>query len=83
MGIPILFCGGGEGADFVESHGVGYVSAPGDYAALQKNIEQIRDLSMEEYRQLSTNCITTTHQELDFDRQIQECYRFIKEICFN
>ena len=83
MGIPVLFCGGGEGADFVESHRVGYVSAPGDYAALQRNIERIRDLSMEEYKQLSTNCITTTHQELDFDKQIQECYQYIKEICFH
>lgn len=80
QGLPILFCGGGEGADFISSHQAGFVSEPGDYAALQKNLEKLRDMSDAEYEQMSANCITTTRNELNFDKQMNECVEFLKNL---
>lgn len=80
MGIPILFCGGGEGAEFVESHKVGLVSSPKDYNALKKNILKIKNFSPEEYRNISANCIQITRKELDFNLQLKQCYTFITQI---
>lgn len=80
QGLPILFCGGGEGADFISSHHAGFVSEPGDYAALQKNLEILRDMSDAEYEQMSANCITTTRNELNFDKQMNECIEFLENL---
>ena len=80
QGLPILFCGGGEGADFISSHHSGFVSEPGDYAALQKNLEILRDMSDAEYEQMSANCITTTRNELNFDKQMKECIEFLENL---
>lgn len=79
MGIPILFCGGGEGAEFVTSHHVGYVSDPGDYNGLKDNILKMKNMSSEEYQDTSANCIRTTCEELDFEKQIEKCYEWLKE----
>ena len=38
FGLPVLFCGTGEGADFVIKHNVGYVANSGDHGALAENI---------------------------------------------
>lgn len=79
MGIPILFCGGGEGAEFVESRKVGFVSSPKDYNALRNNILKIKNLTPEEYQNLSANCIRITRKELDFNLQLERCYTFISQ----
>jgi glycosyltransferase involved in cell wall biosynthesis len=80
QGLPILFCGGGEGADFISSHNAGFVSEPGDYAALQRNLEKLRDMSDADYEQMSANCITTTRNELNFDKQMNECVEFLENL---
>ena len=36
LGVPILFCGGGEGEEIVKENQLGLVSAPGDYEGLSK-----------------------------------------------
>lgn len=36
LGVPILFCGGGEGEEIVKENQLGLVSAPGDYERLSK-----------------------------------------------
>lgn len=77
MGIPVLLCGEGEVADYVESRGVGYTSRPADYTALRNNIICIRDQASDAYCNMSAACISTTHDELDFDKQIKKCFEFI------
>lgn len=80
MGLPILFCGGGEVKDFIINHKVGLVSEPKNYAALQNNILKLRDMSDVEYKQLSANCIETSIKELSFDKQIKNCFNFLTSI---
>lgn len=39
--LPVLFCAGGEGEELVQEHGLGWVSPPGDHAALLVNIRRM------------------------------------------
>lgn len=80
MGIPVLFNGEGEGAQMVSSNHVGYVSAPGDYKALGKDIERMASLSDNEYKLLSQRCIDLSLREFDFNKQIKETTAFLKAI---
>ena len=80
QGLPILFCGGGEGAKFVSTHEVGFTSAPGDYVALIENIKRLRDMSEEDYEAMSARCIAVSKLELDFDRQMGECYKWLLKV---
>ena len=83
QGLPILFCGGGEGASFISRREVGYVSAPGDYAALIENIKKMRDLSAEGYEAMSAKCVQVSKDELDFDKQMKETNEFLNTLAKN
>ena len=80
IGIPVIFCGGGEGAEIIKEYKVGYVSNPGDYEKLKENIIKLNSLSTDEYKQLSANCINVSKNDFDFDTQMQRCYTFIKNL---
>ena len=80
QGLPILFCGGGEGAKFVASRQVGYTSEPGDYEALRANIERLRDMPAEEFQTMSGRCIEVSRNELDFDKQMKEAYEWLVKV---
>ena len=80
QGLPILFCGGGEGASFIKEHHLGYVSTPGDYTALIENIRMLRDMSSREYKLLSINCVKTSLEKMNFNIQIRECKAFLERI---
>jgi glycosyltransferase involved in cell wall biosynthesis len=70
QGLPVLFCGGGEGAKFVASRQVGFVSDPGDYAALRANVERLRDMPAEAFQAMSARCLDVSRSELDFETQM-------------
>lgn len=80
MGIPILFCGGGEGSDIVNKYKIGYSSNPQDYDTLSKNISKIKALSDEEYIILSKKCIEVSKTIFDFDAQMKNVFDFILTI---
>ena len=80
QGLPILFCGGGEGAQFISSHEVGYTSTPGDYAALTENIKRLRDMPPAAYEAMSDRCISLSKQELDFEKQMKECHEWLMNL---
>lgn len=82
QGIPILFCGGGEGAHFIESHGVGLISAPGNYDALIDNIKRLRDLSYDAYSEMSAQCIKVSKEELNFDKQITQLINWMQTVIY-
>lgn len=80
FGVPILFCGGGEGAQIIDDQNLGYISTPGDYEMLENNITKIKSLSNEEYKELLENCSTFKKNNLDFDYQIQKLHPNLKKI---
>ena len=80
QGLPILFCGGGEGARFIESRQVGFNSAPGDYQALIENVKRFRDMDSEDYETMSARCVNVSCSELDFDKQMEMCVKFVQKL---
>ena len=80
IGIPILFCGGGEGAEIVSKYYLGMVSKPHDFKQLHNNIIELINLPDEEYSTISKNCLDMAKNEFDFNKQIYRCYDFIKSI---
>ena len=77
LGLPIVFCGGGEGAKIIEQHELGYTSAPGDYKELEKNIVRLKGLSEEEYAKMSERCISVSKKEFDFNKQLKSLNDFL------
>jgi glycosyltransferase involved in cell wall biosynthesis len=70
MGIPILFCGGGEGAKIVEQYKLGFSSEPGNFLLLTENIKKMRCLKEEDYLRLKENCISASETSFDFNKQL-------------
>lgn len=56
-GLPVIFCGGGEGAALVEKHQLGLTSDPGDYKTLEQQLHKIARLSEQEWDILHTHVI--------------------------
>ncbi len=77
MGMPIVFCGGGEGARIVENHGVGFTSSPGNYEALKDNLQKLTNMTDEAYTAMSRRCLQVSCSEFHFDRQIDKTIFFI------
>lgn len=70
--VPILFCGGGEGAKIVEKYNVGFTSTPGDYPALRDAIIEMKNLSAEDYFELKNNCMTVSNNVFNFEKQVSD-----------
>lgn len=71
LGIPMIFAGGGEGAEIINKYGIGFASPPGDFAALRDNIDKAKSLSDKEYNVLVENCFTSSSVHFNFKDQIQ------------
>ncbi len=80
LGLPILFCGEGEGAQIIRDFKIGYVSPSGEYASLINNIKELKSLSNENYKRLVENCLQVSKNEFDFDVQMDKCVEFIKAL---
>jgi glycosyltransferase involved in cell wall biosynthesis len=70
MQVPVIFCGGGEGAEIVERYQVGITSPPGDYNALENSIVTLKKMPEGQYNVLRSNCALAFREHLNFDRQI-------------
>ena len=80
QGLPILFCGGGEGADFIGGNNFGLVSDPGDYDALQENIKTFSEMTNEEFEKIRTKCFEISKTQLNFEKQMKETISFLENI---
>lgn len=77
LGIPILFSGGGEGEVIVKEYRLGFVSAPGNYEQLSRNVRAMGCLPEEEYRKLKDNCLRLSQTTFSFERQLEEYKYFL------
>jgi hypothetical protein len=55
-GLPLLFCGGGEGEKLVQKHNLGWTAPPGDMAVLKGMLENIKRLPAAEWLQKQIAC---------------------------
>lgn len=80
FGIPIIFCGSGEGADIVKTHQLGLTSEPGNIDQLRQNIRALVNMSDEEYQRLRENCLSAAHGIFSFDQQIHDYKQFLQSL---
>ena len=80
LGLPIILCGQGEPADFINQYKLGKTSTPNDHNYLINNIKELYQLSDKEYEIMSKTCIEISKTLLDFNQQITDTIAFIKNI---
>ena len=69
-GIPLLFCGGGEGEKLVQQHNLGWTCPPGDTGALTQLLTQIKALPPADWAAKKTACRQAASGV--FNREAQE-----------
>lgn len=72
LGIVILFCGGGEGAEIVSENKIGFISEPADYISLEENIKCLKSLDQNQYEKILLNCKSMTENLLNYQKQLNE-----------
>ena len=78
QGLPILFCGDGEGAHFIKENNVGFTCSSGDYSSLTENIKRFKNLSKEEYEDMSARCIKVSKEKLNFEKQLDDLVTWLR-----
>jgi glycosyltransferase involved in cell wall biosynthesis len=76
-GLPIVFAGGGEGAQIVEEHALGWVCNPGDYANMQRIIKEVVATPPERIQQIRDNCRKAAENIFSRDKQILNLHQFL------
>lgn len=74
-GVPVIFMGGGEGAEIVARHELGYVVEPGDTESLDRVLKQMNEA---DYLRHYKNCLSYSAGHLCFDTQFDELVEFVK-----
>ncbi len=70
-GLPVLFCGGGEGAALVEQHQLGWPVAPGHYEVLAQVIIRAKQASEEDLNNLKEKI--NLARDTIFSKELQDC----------
>ncbi len=76
-GLPVLYCGGGEGARTVEQLSLGWVSEPSDYRQLEANLRALNELSSGEYDAMRESIRELAKHQFSFDNHADELTEFI------
>ncbi|SFF51015.1 glycosyltransferase family 4 protein [Thermoflexibacter ruber] len=79
-GLPILFCGGGEGASLVEQHQLGFVSLPNDFNSLKKNILTLSKMTLSEKQAIGSRSRQLALEEFDRAKILESLLAELKQI---
>lgn len=80
LGLPILFCGSGEGAEIVEKYQVGFVSKPNDANGLAANIKRFLQLSLQDRQAMAEREKKVAKEHFNFEKQMDKFHRFMNEL---
>jgi glycosyltransferase involved in cell wall biosynthesis len=72
LGFPALYFGGGEGADLVTQHQLGWVAAVGDYDEINQKLIEIAALSSAHLFQMRKHILHRSRQAFDVRKQLLE-----------
>lgn len=78
-GLPIVYCGDGEGAELVEELSLGWVSGPSDYQQLSANLNALREQTPENYENMRKSIRMLARQRFNFDRHADKLATFIDQ----
>lgn len=77
LGIPLLFCGTGEGAEIVRENGFGLVSAPSDFRMIENKIREFAVMDADEFHAYSQRCKDAATGSFNFDSQFDTFMDFL------
>ena len=69
LGLPMLYCGGGEGEDLVKTHKLGWISPSGDFKALNN---LLREITSQKYWPVKSEIQQTTITVFDSRKQFKK-----------
>lgn len=75
-GVPVIFMGGGEGAQLTKKYNLGYVVAPQDYIGLEKVLAKLNE---DEHSVHYANCCDFTDKHLSFNDQLNDLIQLSKK----
>jgi len=76
-GLPIIFTGGGEGADIIRDYNTGWVCEPSDFAAISAKIHEIGNMNNDQLNIIRANCINAATNIFNRDKQIEQLHLFL------
>lgn len=76
-GLPILFCGEGEGRRIIEDNNLGWVSAPLNYEQMESNIKKIVT-EKDDWRRKIENCVDCANNKFNRPKQVQALYDYMQ-----
>ena len=71
LGIPILYCGGGEGETIVTENNLGWVAGVGDFDSLNSVISTISNLGKEKMQLMKSHVFEQSQVHFNLELQIQ------------
>lgn len=71
-GLPILFAGGGEGAEIIKTHELGWVCEPSDFLAMQAVLDEISTLPITGIAEKRANCLRAAREHFSRDIQVKQ-----------
>ncbi len=77
-GLPILFTGGGEGAEIIKSTETGWVCAPSDFKDINSKIKEIATLNNSQLSVYKSNCLKAAENLFNRDIQIDNIDKFFR-----
>lgn len=80
QGLPILFCGTGEGAAIVRNYGFGLVSEPSDFKMIESKIREFSMMDQDEFNSYSERCLEASAGSFNFDSQFDSFMDFLNGI---
>ena len=80
--LPIIFAGGGEGAQIVEKHDLGFVSGAGDHIGLKESLINFAGLNEAERKKLHMNLANARAEHFAFEKQQDKLFDFINSELF-
>ena len=75
-GLPILFCGLGEGRRIVEENNLGWVFDPLDYKQMEANIKKIA-IEKDDWMTKKRNCVDCANNKFNRPKQVKALYDFM------
>lgn len=79
-GVPVIFSGEGEGAEFVENYKIGYVNQSSDLKSLEQNLKKIKSLADDEYQKIKQNGINLANSDFGYSNNQDNLNSKLKSI---
>lgn len=75
-GVPVLFCGEGEGRKIIEDNDLGWTSDPQDYENLASNIKAVAS-QRDVWAQKHNNCLLCASNKFNRPKQVKALYDYM------